>query len=251
MRSYRLKIARRTTYTENIFGLEFKYGGIKPWPGQFFHVRVDEGVELFLNRPISVASYKRGHLLLVVKIVGRGTKVLSMKKAGDYLTLFGPFGRRFRPVHKKSLIIAGGIGIAPLHFLAEYMAGCNIDFDVLYGVRNKDEFIFRSDLKRMASRVTFVAERGYKDKETVVARIRRMDLNDFSVGYACGPREMLMALQELNLPITTYAFCEDFMGCGCGLCLGCAIMHKGVYRRICVDGPVLNLGDIDFEVQNL
>lgn len=248
MRSHRLKIVRKKTFSENIFGLELKFPGIKPWPGQFFQVRVDDSVEHFLNRPISIASYRRGTLLLAIKIVGRGTRVLSMKKPGDYLTLFGPFGRRFKPTRKKSLIIAGGIGIAPLRFLAEYLHKDKTSFDVVYGVRDKSEFIFRDSLRRMATKVIFVAERGYKKKETVVSRILSMDLNGYAVGYACGPKDMLIALQKAGLPMPTYAFCEDFMGCGCGLCLGCAIMHRGVYRRICVDGPVLNLGEIDFEV---
>jgi dihydroorotate dehydrogenase electron transfer subunit len=248
VRSYRLEIVRKKTFSENIFGLELKFPAIKPWPGQFFQVRVDDSVELFLNRPISIASYKRGTLLLVIKIVGRGTRVLSMKKPGEYLTLFGPFGRRFTPARKKSLIIAGGIGIAPLHFLAEYLHRNKTSFDVVYGVRDKSEFILRDSLRRMATKVTFVAESGYKKRETVVSRILSMDLSGFTVGYACGPKDMLIALQKTAPPMPIYAFCEDFMGCGCGLCLGCAIMHRGVYRRICVDGPVLSLGDIDFEV---
>lgn len=248
MISRKLEIVRRIPYTENIFGLEFRSPGLRPWPGQFFQVRVHESVELFLNRPISIASYKRGTLLLIIKVVGRGTRELSKKKPGEYLTLFGPFGRRFRPIRKKSLIIAGGIGIAPLHFLAEYLCRNKINFDVLYGVKDRKEFIFRNELKRMAERVHFVAESGYKKKETVVSRLREMYLADFAAGYACGPREMLVALQKLVLPLPVYAFCEDFMGCGCGLCLGCAIMHKGMYRRICVDGPVMELGEIDFGV---
>jgi len=248
MISRKLKIVRKIPYTESIFGLEFRCPGIRPWPGQFFQVRVNEGVGLFLNRPISVASYKRGSLLLIIKVVGRGTRILSGKNPGEYLTLFGPFGRRFKPARKKSLIIAGGIGIAPLHFLAECLCENKIGFDLLYGVRAKNEFILRSELTRMAGRATFVAESGYKKKETVVSRIREMDLVDYAIGYACGPREMLIALQKLDLPMPIYAFCEEFMGCGCGLCLGCAVMYRGTYRRVCVDGPVLRLGEIDFEV---
>jgi dihydroorotate dehydrogenase electron transfer subunit len=248
MMSRKLKIVRKIPYTEGIFGLEFRCPGISPWPGQFFQVRVNEGVELFLNRPISIASYKRGTLLLIIKVVGCGTRMLSEKNPGEYLTLFGPFGRKFKPARKKSLIIAGGIGVAPLHFLGEYFCKNKIGFDLLYGVRAKHEFILRNELARMAGRATFVAESGYKKTETVVSRIHEMDLADYAIGYACGPREMLIALQKLGLSLPIYAFCEEFMGCGCGLCLGCAIMQRGTYRRVCIDGPVLRLGEIDFEV---
>ncbi|UCG30371.1 MAG: hypothetical protein JSV53_00415 [candidate division WOR-3 bacterium] len=248
MRSYRLKILRQRWFNKKIFGLEFRLPGIRPWPGQFFQVQVSDNIDPFLNRPISIASYKSGRLLLIIKSVGRGTRILSLKKPGEEVTLFGPFGHRFKPPGKKSLIIAGGIGIAPLHFLAEYLFRNKICFDLLYGVRARSEFILRHELAKMSDRSIFVAERGYKNGETVVSRMKKMDLSGYKIAYTCGPREMFVALQELNLPMPVYAFCEDFMGCGCGLCLGCAIMYKNEYHRICTDGPVLELGEIKFEV---
>lgn len=246
--AHKLKISNKVWLTKSVFTMEFILHHIRPFPGQFFQVRVNEGFEPFLNRPLSIASYKNSRLLLAVKIVGRGTKMLSMKKPGEQLELLGPFGRKFKPPRRRSLLIAGGIGIAPLRFLAEYLSAMKTGFDLLYGVRASDEFIFRNEVGRMAGRAIFVAERGYKKKETVISRLRRMDLTGYAAAYACGPRPMLIELQKLDLPVEVYAFCEDFLGCGCGLCMGCAIMYKGSYRRICVDGPVLELGGIDFEV---
>lgn len=245
---HRLVVTRKKWFTESTFGLEFKLKGIKPWPGQFFQVQVNDGVDPFLNRPISIASYRNGRLLLVIKVVGMGTKILSAKNPGDCLHLLGPLGRVFKPPVKKSLIVAGGIGIAPLHFLAEYFSANDIGFDLLYGARTKKDFLFRKELARMSGKAVFVAEKGYKQRETVVSKIQKMELKDYKAVYACGPRDMLIALQELNLPMPVYAFCEDFMGCGCGLCLGCAIMYKNEYHRICTDGPILELGEIRFEV---
>ncbi len=242
------KIIRKIKYTPEIFGMEFNYRGINPSPGQFFQVQVDEGVDPFLNRPISVASYRRSRLLLIVKIVGRGTKMLNQKKAGDSITLFGPFGKKLRFKKRKTLLVAGGIGIAPLHFLAEYLHRRGIPFDLLYGVRKKGQFILRNELRSMACRTIFVAEQGLGRKETVISAIRRMDAADYGAIYTCGPRPMLIELQKLNLSLPVYAFCEDFLGCGCGLCLGCAIKYHGEYKRICVDGPILELGAIEFEV---
>jgi dihydroorotate dehydrogenase electron transfer subunit len=248
MALHRLKIIKKRWFTKSIFGLEFRLPGIRPLPGQFFQVQVDEGVDPFLNRPISIASYVNARLLLVVKVVGRGTRMLGTKEPGEFVKMLGPFGRRFTPSKKKSLIIAGGIGIAPLHFLAEYLFGRKIGFDVLYGVRTKDEFIFTDELVKMSERSFFVAEKGCRKKETVVSKIQKMGLGDYGAAYTCGPRDMFIALQRLNLPMPIYAFCEDFMGCGCGLCLGCAVMYKNEYHRICTDGPVLELGELIFEV---
>jgi dihydroorotate dehydrogenase electron transfer subunit len=100
----------------------------------------------------------------------------------------------------------------------------------------------------MADKTIWVAEKGYRRKGTVVSEAEKMDLRDYGFAYTCGPKEMLIALQKLDLSVPVYAFCEDFLGCGCGLCLGCAVMYRGEYKRICVDGPVFLLEDIDFEV---
>jgi dihydroorotate dehydrogenase electron transfer subunit len=248
MISRRLEIARKTWYTQDIFGFEFYYPGIHPVPGQFFQIQVDEGIDPFLNRPISVASYKATRLRLIIKVVGRGTRMLGGKSKGEPITLFGPFGKRFRPQKKKSLLIAGGIGIAPLHFLAEHLYSNRIPFDLLYGVRTTKDFILRKEMSRMCRKSLFVAEHGLKRKETAVSAIRRLKIDDYEVIYSCGPKQMLVEMQRLNLPVPVYAFCEDFLGCGCGLCLGCAIMYKNEYRRICVDGPIFELREIDFEV---
>lgn len=248
MISRSLKIARKIKYTKNIFGLEFRYPGLHPVPGQFFQVQVDKGVDPFLNRPISVASYRGSRLLLVVKIVGRGTRMLSLMNPGDEITLFGPFGKKIRFKKKPTLLVAGGIGVAPLHFLGEYLYDRKIPFDLLYGVRSKNDFILRREMSNMADRATFVAEHGLTRRDTVISAIKRMKLDKYESIYTCGPKPMLIELQKLGLPLPVHAFCEDFLGCGCGLCLGCAIKYHGEYKRICVDGPILELGAIDFEV---
>ncbi|MGD9378957.1 MAG: hypothetical protein PVI51_00140 [candidate division WOR-3 bacterium] len=248
MISRSLKISRKIQYSKSIFGLEVRYPGIRPVPGQFFQVQVDKGVDPFLNRPISVASYRGSRLLLVVKIVGRGTRMLSLKDRGDEITLFGPFGKKIRFRKKGTLLVAGGIGVAPLHFLGEYYYSRKMPFDLLYGVRSKHDFILRKEMAKMAVKSTFVAEQGLTRKDTVISAIKRMMLNKYEAIYTCGPKPMLIELQKLRLPLPVYAFCEDFLGCGCGLCLGCAIKYHGEYKRICVDGPVLELGAVDFEV---
>jgi dihydroorotate dehydrogenase electron transfer subunit len=244
----RVKILRRIWYSPRVFGLEFNYPGIHPMPGQFFQIQVRDGIDPFLNRPISVASYKGSRMLLVIKVVGRGTRILSTKNEGDYITLSGPFGKRSRPAKIRTLLVAGGIGIAPLHYLAEYLHKRKTPFDLLYGVRNAKEFILRRGMTRMADSAFYVAEHGLKKRNTVVSALRGMKLEGYGAVYACGPRGMLIELQKLHTRMPIYALCEDFLGCGCGLCLGCAIMYKGEYKRICVDGPILALREIDFEM---
>jgi dihydroorotate dehydrogenase electron transfer subunit len=242
-----LPIIKKTWFNKNTFGLEFSLPGIKPLPGQFFQVRVNNSMDPFLNRPISIASYSRNRVLLIIKVVGKGTNILSAKKEREQVTLLGPFGKGIVPKRKKSLLLAGGIGVAPLFFLAQTLYKHKIPFTFLYGSKTRDELILKKSIRHMANRSIFVTERGGVRTETVISAVKALNLSDYAIAYACGPKAMLIALQRLHLPIPVYAFCEDFLGCGCGLCLGCAIMYNGTYKRICEDGPVFELERIDFE----
>lgn len=241
-----LTIRKKSWYNKNTFGLEVYAPRIDPQPGQFFQLRVSDGVDPFLNRPISVASYTGGKLFFIVKVVGRGTNLLSKKQVGEKLTMLGPFGTPITVRRKKSLIIAGGIGVAPLYFLAQKLNARGASCTFLYGAKRPEDIILKGHIRRVAHRALFVTEYGSKRRMTAVQAMHRLEMDDYEVAYTCGPRPMLIELQQLQLPIPVYAFCEDFLGCGCGLCLGCAISYKGTYKRICVDGPVFELSGIDF-----
>lgn len=244
---YLLPVRKKQWLSPNVFGLEFNLPGIDPRPGQFFHVRVQEASDPFLNRPISVASYNRDKLLLVIKIVGPGTKILSAKKEGENVLLLGPLGKGVAIRKKKNLLLAGGIGIAPLFFLAQQLYKNRMNFTVIYGTKTPSEIILKPNIIKIASESIFVSESSSKKRPTALSALREIDIKEYEVLYACGPRAMLEELQAMRLPIPVYAFCENFMGCGCGLCLGCAIKYRGSYRRICEDGPVFELAKIDFE----
>jgi len=241
----RVTIKNKQWFTKDTFGLEIVFPGIDPQPGQFLQVRVNNTNDPFLNRPISVASYKGDRLLLIIKVVGRGTEILSKKEAGEELEVRGPFGKEIELREKKSLLVAGGIGVAPLFFLAQKLHGKRIEFDFIYGVRKEQELIKKNHISKIANRAIFVYEEG-KHKMTALDALARVDIGSYDTAYACGPKAMLIKLQALKLPIPTFVFCEDFLGCGCGLCLGCAIMYKGEYKRICEDGPVFELQGIEF-----
>jgi dihydroorotate dehydrogenase electron transfer subunit len=238
-------IKTKTWLNRDTFSLKVFWPGLAPGPGQFFQLRVADTWDPFLNRPISVASYDRGQLEFIIKVVGRGTHMLSAREPGDGLILQGPFGRAVTPRRQSSLIIAGGIGVAPLYFLAQKLHRTHTDTTFVYGVKRPADFVMRNSIRQSVRRVHFVTETGPQGI-TAVQAVMRLDLASFKVAYACGPRAMLIALQNLCLKLPIYAFCEDFLGCGCGLCLGCAILYHGEYKRICEDGPVFELKGITF-----
>jgi len=240
-------IGKKEWYNRETFGLELHLPGISPLPGQFFQVRVDDNLDPFLNRPISVASYRRGKLLLIIRVVGKGTALLSRKRAGENLTILGPYGNGVKVKNRgKSLIVAGGIGVAPLYYLAQHLKKKKIDFTFIYGVKSESDFILKKEIKKMSSASIFVSEKGGGKRMTALDVLKNIEINDYKVVYACGPKAMLIELQKSKLPLPVYAFCEDVFGCGCGLCLGCAIRYRGKYRRVCEDGPVFELKDIEF-----
>lgn len=242
-----VSIQKKRWFTGNVFGLEFYLPGIIPRPGQFFEVQLGEGYDPFLNRPISIASYIRGKLLLVVKVVGKGTRILSEKHEGDPLTLFGPFGNGVKLIRRRSLLIAGGIGTAPLYFLAQNLYKHRVSFTFLYGTKEPSDIILKNNIIKISNEAIFVTERGSKSRQTAVGAVREIDTAEYRVAYACGPRDMLRELQTVKLPMPVHAFCEDYLGCGCGICLGCAIKYRGEYKRVCEDGPVFDLEGINFE----
>ncbi len=143
---FSLKIIRKRWLSSKIFSLEFYLPGINPQPGQFFQIQVSENLHPFLNRPNSVASYEKNRLMMIIKVVGKGTGLLSEKCAGDKLTIFGPLGKGLRVKNKKSLLIAGGIGVAPLYFLAQTMYNNSVKFDFIYGARVPEELILKQNI---------------------------------------------------------------------------------------------------------
>ncbi len=219
---------------------------INPAPGQFFQIQVNDSFDPLLNRPISIADYSKNKVLMVIKVVGRGTKILGEKKSGEELSVFGPFGRRLKLKKKKSIIIAGGIGVAPLYFLARNLKKLRIDFTFVYGAKRPEDLVLKNEIKKICANSIFITESGGKKTGTALSVLNGIDLNEYEIGYACGPKAMLKELKAMDLKLPIFAFCEDFLGCGCGLCLGCAIKYYGTYKRICEDGPVFELKGIEF-----
>lgn len=242
-----VRIQAKQWLCKSIFRLDLRIPGLKVLPGQFFQIRVGDTYDPFLNRPISIADYDRGMLSFIIEVKGRGTEMLSRGKTGDPVTLFGPYGKGIAPRPRPSVIVAGGIGIAPLLFLARHLRRLRARYVVVYGTRTPDEMILKASIKRDAAESHFICECGSKPIGTALDALRSMDLGPFRALYVCGPRAMLKALQGMDLPLPAFAFCEDYFGCGFGLCLGCAIKYRGAYRRVCSDGPVFDLKGIEFE----
>ena len=197
--------------------LRVERGGMDPGaPGQFFMLEAPGRV---LPRPMSLCLAPRGELWFLFEPVGPGTRALAAVEPGDELHVFGPLGNGFRLDVPKPLLVGGGIGIAPLPYLA-------LALD-----RPPALLGFRSERHAEAAALLPAAD-------VVIDPVLVTDvLPDGRDVLACGPEPMLRAVRELA-PTAQLAW-EAPMACGYGACYGCAVEVDGELVRLCVEGPVL------------
>ena len=197
--------------------LRLRRGGIDPGlPGQFFML---EAPSRLLPRPMSLCLAPRGELAFLIDPIGPGTRVLSGLDPGEELHVLGPLGKGFDLDRERPLLVGGGIGIAPLPFLAETL-------------RSPPAVLgFRSDWHAEAA--ALVPNAQVCVEPTLVTELIPAGLDVF----ACGPEPMLEAVRAVA-PEAQLAW-EAPMACGYGACYGCAVEIRGELKRLCVEGPVL------------
>jgi dihydroorotate dehydrogenase electron transfer subunit len=240
----------RVLLTEPPKPAEF-FSPVSPLSGQFAHVAIPG---TFLRRPISIAGYDGRLLRLIVRRAGRGTDILCSLPAGSELRALLPLGNPFPLDEIKSVanrggdvwIVSGGIGLAPLLFLAGWAKESGIRLDSFAGFIDSEKVFGVSELEGCG--VCKVSVGGFvTDLIAETLKKRKPDLM-----VACGPSPMLAALQKIcgEHRIAAYASFEERMGCGIGACLvcSCGINESGAfrYRRACVDGPVFDLSEASF-----
>jgi dihydroorotate dehydrogenase electron transfer subunit len=199
--------------------LRLERGRLDPGvPGEFFML---EAPGRLLPRPFSLCLAPPGELAFLVDPVGPGTEALCALRAGEEIRVLGPLGRGYRLDVERPLLVGGGIGIAPLPFLAEQLGGSP---PVLLGFRSAEHAEAASLLP---------------GAEVVVDPTLVTELIEpgFDV-LACGPEPMLQAVAEL-CPTAQLAW-EAPMACGYGACYGCVVEIDGELKRLCLEGPVLD-----------
>jgi NAD(P)H-flavin reductase len=175
-----------------------------------------------LPRPMSLCLAPPGELAFLVDAIGPGTRALCALTPGEQIHVHGPLGRGFSLDVARPLLVAGGIGIAPMPHLRAALGG---DAPVILG--------FRSEHHAEAARLLPEAE------VVVEPRLVTELLLDASHDvFACGPEPMLDAVRSL-VPSAQLAW-EAPMACGFGACYGCVVERGGRYVRLCIDGPVLS-----------
>ena len=223
-------------------------------PGQFITVRCGD---LTLRRPFSVHQVSSRKIALLFKIAGKGTFWLSRRQTGEKIDILGPLGKGFsiEPGVRNLLLVAGGIGIAPLVFLMHH-ASSRHQITLIHGASTAAQLYPNSCQLTAISyqRVQFVpvTEDGSMGKKGMATDILPDFLDRADQVYSCGPVDMYKAMAEMsrqakqsNLKITKcQVSLEVRMGCGFGACYSCTINTKKGLKQVCRDGPVFELDDI-------
>lgn len=217
-------------------------------PGQFVMVKVQEGFDPLLRRPLAVMKVEGDSFYLFWEVVGRGTKMLSSLNVGSRLEVLGPLGKGFSLSPSQALIVAGGRGITPLYFLASHFKENEIPFTFFLGVKNKEELFMVDFLQDFSGAYFWSCEEPVEGGfcGTVLSLFQDwLKDKSFSPGtriYSCGPEEMLKSLyrEEKIRDIPLEVSLETFMGCGFGVCMSCAVEKRdgAGYFHVCKDGPV-------------
>ncbi len=229
-------------------------------PGQFIQIGVNApgANDPILPRPISLFSRNEaeGSISFIFKVVGRGTGILAGKKKGELLSVRGPIGNGFSVAGtvRNILLIAGGIGMPPLYFLAEFIkqTAPQKELMLFYGGRTGRDLLVLEKWSDLGVKVFPATDDGSAGYHGIVTEYLSKELElkhmqtipDFLA--ACGPGPMLKAVQKITgvLGIPGQLSLEANMACGVGACLGCVCETTLGFRRVCADGPVFPADEV-------
>jgi dihydroorotate dehydrogenase electron transfer subunit len=230
-------------------------------------VKVQDTIDPLLRRPFGIfdvgavdSEYpdagSQTFLEILYRVVGKGTHILSTLHHGDHLDILGPLGKGFfiNSSHKESILVGGGVGLAPLYYLARELTKFS-RVHLFAGGRNREDILCITEFERLGVETYVATDDGTLGEQGLVTEVMERYLTLDSVQksiFACGPLPMLNAVACIaeRLRIPCQVSLEAYMACGVGACLGCVI--KGCnhaedlpdYRCVCKDGPVFDSRDL-------
>jgi len=230
-------------------------------PGQFVMVRIVDSGPALLRRPFSIHRLLRekrrfAGVEILYRVVGSVTRRLCACSPGEKVDLLGPLGRGFAPPPSARThdMVAGGIGVAPILFLAEYLLekGCDASAcRVFIGGRSRNDILCMEDFESMGYRVYITTDDGTCGEQCLVTEPLRGALAETppDILYACGPEPMLQCTADMAAAhsVACQVSIETMMACGMGACLGCAVKGRRFpdkYLHACRDGPVFDASEL-------
>lgn len=221
--------------------------------GQFIILRSREGGER-IPLTIADADPEAGTITLVVQVVGKSTSALCELEVGDEVVdLVGPLGK---PTHIEKFgtvaMVCGGIGVAPLHPIAQAMKAAGNRVVTIIGARSKDLILWEEEMRRVSDEVVLISDDGSSGRKGLVTDALGELIAQgvkFDMVVAIGPPIMMKAVSDLTRPheIPTLVSLNPVMVDGTGMCGGCRVLVGGKNKFVCVDGPEFDGHQVDFE----
>ncbi len=227
-------------------------------PGSFFMVRVTDGIDPLLRRPLGVYRVGPGGIEMLYQVRGRGTELLSRLKPGNQTDLVGPLGTGWMRMDgaDQILLVAGGMGMAPLHDLAMNMRdfGDMRPIHMIWGHKDKSTICCIPHLRDLDLNIVITTEDGSQGLKGMVTdhladTFNKMNSKRVQVA-ACGPFPMLKQVSAFAMDnrLPCQVSLEAYMGCGIGACLTCVVPGTdGNNLRVCKEGPVFWAQRINWE----
>ncbi len=251
MQQIKGKISRNTQLTEDIFRMSIIAPEISTLalPGQFIMAKTS-GNDPLLRRPFSIHQIQGNKIDILYKQVGKGTAILASLPPSSEIDIVGPLGNHFTWHNDHNCLIGGGMGVAPLLFLAQKMLKENIHPHIMLGMRNKTELTaILPNFEALGCPITYATDDGSMGHKGFIVECIQDTLPTGSAPwqvFTCGPYPMLKGIADLcrlqQWPC--HVSMETMMACGISACLGCTIEANqanpkgGNYLHVCQDGPV-------------
>lgn len=231
-------------------------------PGQFVTVSLDRPGFPLLRRPFSIYRVRGNEVELFIKVVGRGTEMLAAAQPGEMISVLGPLGQGVFCIDGQrphTLLVGGGIGMAPFLFLAESLGKMpGIHFELLFGGRTARDLVGHDPFDKLGIPCFTATEDGSEGHRGPATDLLRNRLGEYSPDecqvLACGPLPMLKAIAAIcaTAGVPAQVSLESLMACGMGACLGCVVPIRDaagsiVYERVCHEGPVFDASRLAWE----
>ena len=221
-------------------------------PGQFLMVYIGDSHTQLLGRPLSIHRLRDNgqECALLFEVIGQGTHWLSQRNTGEKVRFVGPLGNGYKIESntQRALLVGGGIGCAPLIWLADNLSAQEKDVTLLLGARTKKQ-IFPPALVPPNVEIVATTEDGSFGQKGLITEPFKDLLSWSDQVFSCGPRPMFEALYGLLLETgsskSMQILMEEHMACGFGICYSCAVFpRKGGVKLICNDGPMFDIREI-------
>jgi dihydroorotate dehydrogenase electron transfer subunit len=222
-------------------------------PGRFLMIHCADALDPLLPRPMSFHRFrgegKARQFAILYDVRGRGTSWLADRKPGDELTIFGPLGHGYdlAKATNNVLLVAGGLGVAAVIALADEAIASGRAVTLLQGARSADR-LFPHDLLPTDVEAVSATDDGSAGHHGLVTELLSKYLPWADQTFACGPNPMFAAMADVvkgarsRKPVQ--ALLEEHMGCGTGVCYGCAVFTRKGVRLVCKDGPKFDLREV-------